>query len=76
MILLSGKHRGRRVVVLKRLDSGNYLVSGPHKVNGVPLKRVNPAYFIRTSTTVSLDGVDVSAINDKFFKNHHKYRPS
>jgi large subunit ribosomal protein L6e len=57
VILLSGPNRGRRVVVLKTLASGNLLVTGPYALNGVPLKRVNPAYVIATSTKVALDGV-------------------
>ncbi len=68
VILLSGKHRGRRVVVLKSLKSGNLLVTGPFAVNGVPLKRVNPAYVISTSTKVPLDGVNAN-IEDSFFKS-------
>lgn len=40
---------------------------GPFSVNGVPLRRVNQKYVIGTSTKVSLDGVDVSNIDDAFF---------
>merc|ERR1712232_183025 len=67
VILLSGRFRGKRVVVLKRLESGLLLVTGPYKVNGVPLKRVNEAYVIPTSTTVDVKSVNTSALNDAFF---------
>lgn len=40
---------------------------GPFKINGVPLRRVNQAYVIATSTKVDVSGVDVSNIDDKFF---------
>ena len=68
LILLSGRFRGKRVVFLKQLTSGLLLVTGPHKVNGVPLKRVNQVYTMTTSSTVDLKGVDVSKINDETFK--------
>jgi large subunit ribosomal protein L6e len=41
---------------------------GPYSMNGVPLRRVNQKYVIATSTKVPVDGVDVSAIDDAFFK--------
>jgi len=67
VILLCGRFRGKRVVCLKTLTSGMLLVTGPYKVNGVPLKRVNPAYVIPTSTNVDVKGCDVKDINDSFF---------
>ena len=67
LILLSGRFRGKRVVFLRQLPSGLLLVTGPHKVNGVPVKRVNQAYTITTSTRVNLAGVDVSKVTDATF---------
>ena len=67
LILLSGRYRGRRVVFLKKLESGLLLVTGPYKYNGVPLKRVNAAYVIPTNTKVKYNGKEAEKIDDKFF---------
>ncbi|KAL4917642.1 ribosomal protein L6e-domain-containing protein [Aspergillus aurantiobrunneus] len=62
LILLAGRFRGKRVILLKHLDQGVLLVTGPFKINGVPLRRVNARYVIATSKRVDIGGVDSQAL--------------
>jgi len=43
------------------------LTLGPFKINGVPLRRVNQAYVIGTSTKVDISGVTLDKFDDKYF---------
>merc|ERR1712141_500209 len=72
-ILLAGVHKGKRVIVLKQLETGLLLVTGPMKCNGCPLRRVNQIYLLATSTKVDVSGVKIPAnINDEYFRRAPK----
>jgi large subunit ribosomal protein L6e len=55
--------------MLKQIND-TILVTGPFKINGVPLRRINPAYVIATSTKVELSGasLDLGKFDEAYFK--------
>jgi large subunit ribosomal protein L6e len=70
LILLAGRFRGKRVVLINNLDQGVLLVTGPFKSNGVPIRRVNARYVIATSTKIDVKGLDKSIL-EKISKSEY-----
>ena len=67
IILLSSNFQGRKAILLKITKSGLFVISGPYKINGVPLRRVNPRYIIPTHVAIDINGINTTILNDEYF---------
>lgn len=75
-IILAGRFRGRRAVILKQLDeNGPLVVTGPMKYNGVPIRRIDSRYVIATSTKIDISSVDTTSIVKDLFKRPETKKP-
>ncbi|TNN09911.1 60S ribosomal protein [Schistosoma japonicum] len=76
LILLAGRHRGKRVVYLGRQKStGLLLVTGPYCYNGCPLRRIHPDYVIATKTKIDLSNFTLpQRIHQKAYFTRSTYK--
>lgn len=67
LILLGLKFKGKKCVFLKFTQNGSMVITGPYRMNGIPLRRINPKYAFLTEIKINLNYLNLNFLSDRYF---------